>query len=263
MKSFVGFVFLDTFLFSVEMLVPGGVSSVGFVEVGEDSVDPFSGVNFSLFKFGFLLFAEGSAHSSLFGNGFLSLLLIGEVGLGGGSSEESSVGVQSIHEFSVLERVFLLDFVTNNVFGGSSDDVLNFVRVDDSGEVSVLHGVSLQLVSRFLDSSFSVRSEKSVKGREGRLGPNAESSDLTSRGELFEGESINVGNFNTGDISEGLDEFDVLVGVHNKGSFLHSVSSVSHLSFTSSQRFGVDNFLDIFVASESLQEGDGVSGFFV
>lgn len=93
----------------------------------------------------------------------------------------------------------------NSVGLFGSNNRLNFIRVDDSGEVGIFHGVSLELVSAFFNSSFSERSEKSVKGRKSRLGPDTESSDLSTWGKLFKGKSVHVGDFNSWNISESLD----------------------------------------------------------
>jgi hypothetical protein len=86
---------------------------------------------------------------------------------------------------------------------------------------------------------------------------------LTSGSELFKRESGNIRDFNSGNVSESLDEFGVFIGINNEGSFSDSVSSVSHFSFSGSKRFGVNDFLDIFVGSESLEELNGIFGFFV
>lgn len=123
--------------------------------------------------------------------------------------------------------------------------------------------MSLKLVSNFFFGVLSGRSEESIQSFESRLGPDAESSDLTTGSQLFEGESADIGDFNSGDVSEGLDEFDVFVGIDNEGSFSNSVSSVSHFSFSGSEGFGVNDFLDVFVGSESLEELNGILGFFI
>lgn len=123
--------------------------------------------------------------------------------------------------------------------------------------------MSLELVTNFFLSVLSGRSEESIQSFKSRLGPDAKSSDLTTGSQLFEGKSVDIGDFNSWDVSESLDEFDVFVGINNEGSFSNSVSSVSHFSFSGSESFGVNNFLDIFISSESLEELDGILGFFI
>lgn len=210
-----------------------------------------------------MFFSQGSGDSSFGGDGFLSLFSVGFIGFLGSKSDNSGVGVKSVHEFSVFEGVFLLDFVSNEVGGFRSNDGLYFIGVDDSGEVGIFHGVSLELVTDFFLGVLSDGSEKSIQSLEGGLGPDAESSDLTTGGQLFERKSADIGDFDSGDVSEGLDEFDVFVGINDEGSFSDSVSSVSHFSFSGSESFGVDDFLDIFVGTESLEELDGILGFFI
>jgi hypothetical protein len=210
-----------------------------------------------------LFFGQDSGDSSLGGNRFLSLFSVGFIGFLGCKSDDSGVGVKSIHEFSVFEGIFLLDFVSNEVGGFGSDDGLDFIGVDDSGEVGIFHSVSLELVTSFFRGVLSDGSEESIQSLEGRLGPDAESSNLTTGGQLFKRKSVNIGDFDSGDVSEGLDEFDVFVGVNDEGSFSDSVSSVSHFSFSGSESFGVNNFLDVFINSKSLEELDGIFGFFI
>lgn len=55
-------------------------------------------------------------------------------------------------------------------------DSLNFIGVDDSGQVRVGEDLLLKVISFLLYSSFCVGSENSIQGFEGRGGPDNESS---------------------------------------------------------------------------------------
>jgi len=79
---------------------------------------------------------------------------------------------------------------------------------------------------------------------------------------LSEVKSVDVGDFNTGDVSDGSGEGGVFIVVDEKGTSSEIVSSVSELSFTRSDDLGVGNSFNIFVSTESLQEGNNISGLF-
>jgi len=83
---------------------------------------------------------------------------------------------------------------------------------------------------------------------------------VTTGGELLKVKSVDVADFNTGDVSDGSDEGDVLVVVNEKRSSSEAVSLVSELTLTSSDGLGVGNSFDIFVGTESLQQSNGISG---
>ncbi len=74
---------------------------------------------------------------------------------------------------------------------------------------------------------------------------------------------MNVGGLNTGNVSESLGEFNILVGVHNERASLNSVSSVSEFSLSGSQGLSVTNALDIGVGTDSLKELNGILGLLV
>lgn len=63
----------------------------------------------------------------------MSFFSVGFIGFLGGESDDGGVGVKSVHEFSVFEGVFLLDFVGNEVSLFRSNNRLDFIGVDDSG----------------------------------------------------------------------------------------------------------------------------------
>jgi hypothetical protein len=69
---------------------------------------------------------------------------------------------------------------------------LNLVGVDDSGEISAGHEISVEGVSGLLDGVSEVGSEKKVESLESRSGENNKSSEVTSWGELDDVKSINM-----------------------------------------------------------------------
>jgi hypothetical protein len=93
------------------------------------------------------------------------------------------------------------------------------------------------------------------------LGVNDESTNLSTRGQLFKIKSVDISDFNTRDVSEGFDALSIFSGVHNQRSFLSLISFISEFSFTSSQSFGVNNFLDVFVTTEVFKEVNSLGSF--
>lgn len=86
--------------------------------------------------------------------------------------------------------------------------------------------------------------------------------DLTSRSELSEVKSVDVADFNTGEVSNGLGELLALAVVNEKRTLSKLVVLSSHLSLTSSLGLGVNDSGDVSVDTSSLQESDGILSLF-
>lgn len=239
-----------------------GITVHLIIQVLNDVLEP--GLRSSLSGLEGLLLVLGQRlrDASLLFKSVSSLLFISLIGLSLGLSHGFSVGVQFVHELLVLQGVLNLHFVSNEVFLGGSNNRLNFIGVDDSRDVSISQDGSFQLEVLLEFSSLSERTEHGVQSLNSGSGPDAESTQLSSRGEGLEVKSIHVGGFNTGDISESFDESDVFIGVNNQWSFLLLISFISDLSSSGLKGLGVNNLLDVFVSSESLQERDGLVSLF-
>lgn len=98
-----------------------------------------------------------------------------------------------------------------------------------------------------------------VEGFEGILGPDDESSDVTSRGQSEEVQSSDGAEFDSGNVSEGLSHGRGL-SVDNQGSDSSSPSAVSGLSLSSSSASAILDLLAIFVSLEILEDGNGGLG---
>jgi len=66
------------------------------------------------------------------------------------------------------------------------------------------HDSSVHVVSLLIERILSIGSEQVIKGSEGTLGPDDESTQLTTRSQLQQVHSVNIAHINTRDISEGL-----------------------------------------------------------
>lgn len=108
-------------------------------------------------------------------SGFLSLFL--------GSSSGGVTWGKLLHEASVLEWVLLLLLVEDGGGLDLSELALNLITVDDSSEISAGHHVSVEDISALFNTLGSVVTEDVVKGLESVLGPDDESTEVTTWGE--------------------------------------------------------------------------------
>jgi len=143
-----------------------------------------------------------------------------------------------------------------------SDSALDGIGVDDLSDIGVGKDGSVEMVSSLALGSVSVATEEFIKGLEGRFSPDDESSEVTTGSELLKVKSVDVGDFNTGKVSNSSEEGDVFVAVNKEGTSSESVSLVSHLTLTSSDGLGVGNSFNIFVSTDSLQESNGILSLF-
>ena len=132
-------------------------------------------------------------------------------------------------------------------------------KLTQSGDVGVRDLSGGEEVILLKGGSLVEGSEDLVEEAESSLGPDNESSEVSSGGELEEIEPSNVNELDSGDVSESLDDSVVLV-VDDQGSSSHSVPSSSHLSLSSSDLPGVGDLDDVGVSLGSLEESDGLLG---
>lgn len=114
-----------------------------------------------------MVLVQGFRDSSLLFKGFSSLGSVVLVGLSLGFSDGFGIGVQFIHELLVVQGVLHLSLMGNIVGLGGSDNGLDFVRIDDSGDVGVGEDGSLQLEVALLFAGLSERTEHVVEGLDG------------------------------------------------------------------------------------------------
>lgn len=170
------------------------------------------------------------------------------------------MGVESLQSTEVGQWILLLLGVDWLVFFTVSDGALDSIRVDDLCDIRVGQDSSVEVVSGLFLGSNSVGTEDLVKGLEGGLSPDDESSEVTTWSQLSKVKSVDVADFNSWDVSDGSKESDILVVVDKEWAFTKPVSSVSELALTGSNDLGVGDSFNIFVGTEFLQEGNDVSG---
>lgn len=207
---------------------------------------------------GFLVLSVLGRLLSLSGDDLVLLLLASLAQQELLSSQGLGIGVQFDQNTEISQGVLLS---LNLSLAGDlwSDLGLDFIGVDESGEVRVGQETSWKSVSILQAGLFGEGSVKRIQLLKGILGPDDKSSKMTSRGELQQIQTVDAGQFNTRDVSEGLDEGGLLV-VDDQRSSLLGVSSVSQFSFASSDFLGVLDFLNVREGVEGLQQFDGSRG---
>lgn len=110
--------------------------------------------------------------------------------------------------------------------------------------------------------SVSVSSENLIKVLESGFSPNNESTHLSSWGKLYDVQSLDVADVNAWNISDGLDEVDVLVEAYNHWTLFHGISSSSSLANSGSDGLAINDLLDIIEGTDFLEHGDNLFCFF-
>lgn len=190
--------------------------------------------------------------------------LLGSLGLGLlqdlGAAEGLGIGVETVHDGHGLEGVLLLGVGAGGLGGaGSLQRTLNLSRVDDAGDIRVGHDVGRKGVVLLEGRGLAVGTVDLVQHGEGTLGPDDEATHVTTGGELQQVEGANVGELDTGDVAESLDD-TVVLGVDNEGTAALAVTTVAHLTNTSTELAGVGDLDDISVGVDGLEESDGSLG---
>lgn len=100
-----------------------------------------------------------------------------------------------------------------------------------------------------------------VKSLEGSRGPDDESAEVTTRGELEEVEGRDGGGLNTGDVAEALDELLAIdLGVvDNQRTTALAVAAATELALTGTELLGALDLLELSTGADSLEEGEGGS----
>lgn len=99
-------------------------------------------------------------------------------------------------------------------------------------------------------------SEDGVKGGEGILGEDNESSHVSTWGQLEEVESLDVADINTWEVSSNLSHLLVFFTEDNEWTLLEDVLGVSVLSFSSSLLSFLSHSLEIGTSSQVLEGGE-------
>jgi hypothetical protein len=177
-----------------------------------------------------------------------------------GTTEDLSVGVETVHDTLVLERVLLLGVRTLlDLVTGRADNGLDFVRVDETVDIRVGHDVGGENVVLLQGSRGFVGTVELIQKRDGTLGPDDETTQVSTGSELQQVETTDVDELKTGQVAESLDNTVILV-VDNERTTALTMTAVSELTLTGTDLAGVGDLDNIRVGVDSLQQGNGILG---
>jgi len=142
--------------------------------------------------------------------------------------------VQALHQSTVLKRVLLGLGVKSVVALHDSQLALDGITVDDLGEVSNVHEVSLELIATLLDALLAVGAEDVVQGLKGILGEDHEATDVTTWSELEEVQSVDVADINAWEVAGRSLDVLVVVTVDDQGTLAEDEAGVPHLALARS-----------------------------
>jgi hypothetical protein len=111
---------------------------------------------------------------------------------------------------------------------------LNLIGVDNASEIGTVNHVSLELIARFFDTCSGISSENFIERFKGITGENNESTNATTGGKLEEVESVDIADFNTGQVAGGLGNLWVGVTKDDEGSSSDGETRVTVLSLSGS-----------------------------
>jgi len=173
------------------------------------------------------------------------------------------IRIQFDKSTQVLEGI-LLSNLESFLMSDWAEMGLNFVRVDDTSNIRVGEQRLWEFESFLLFAIKFTRSKDRVELFECRFSPNNKSSRVSSRSELKEIQSRDMAEFNTRNVSEGLNNLGSSFGsflffvVNNKRTLLLNITSSSGLSFTSTKVTGILDSFNIRISTNSFQKFDSI-----
>jgi len=177
-----------------------------------------------------------------------------------GTANNLMVGVETVHDTSVLERVLLLGEGSLVVLVAlSTGDGLDFIRVDETSDIRVRDDVGGKNVVLLEGSGGLVGTIELVKKSESTGGPDDETTDVTTGSKLKQVQVADVDSLNTGKVAESLGDTVVLT-IDNERSTALTVTTVTDLTNTSTELARVRNLNDISVGVEGLKKSNSFLG---
>jgi hypothetical protein len=169
------------------------------------------------------------------------------------------VGVDLDQSTKVAKRVLLLATMLTLILLSGADLALDLIRVNDTGDIRVADDVLRQAVTLLLGRKTGGGAVDAVEGLKGVLGPDDESTEMSTRGELEKVKTGDISELHTGEVAEGLGD-TVVVLVDDEGTFALDVTTVTALTNTTTELLGVLGLKDIIIGSDRLEQTDGLLG---
>lgn len=176
----------------------------------------------------------------------------------------SVVRVKTEKDLLVAEGVLLLDTGTLGKSGtlGGVEDALDFGAVNQTGEVGLRNNVGRQKEVLLELRGLGGGSVDDVQCLEGSGGPDDETTEVTTRGELEEVQGVDIGCLNTGQVAETLDELSAvnLGVVDDQRTTTLAVATASELTLTGTELLGALGLQDILAGTDGSQDLESSGG---
>lgn len=168
------------------------------------------------------------------------------------------VGVETQHNLLVLERVLLLHTSTlgPGLALGCVEDALDFGAVDEAGKVGLGDNVGRQEEVLLESRGLGGGAVDLVEGLEASGGPDDETAEVTTGGQLQQVQGVDRGGLDTSNVAEALDQLLAInLGVvDDQRSTALAVTAATELALAGAQLLGALDLLDIGTGTDGLQE---------
>lgn len=168
------------------------------------------------------------------------------------------VGVQAQHNLLVLKGVLLLytGALGLGLALGRVQDALDFGAVDQTGKVGLGDNVGGQKEVLLEGRGFGGGAVDLVQSLEASGGPDDETAEVTTGGQLQQVQGVDGGGLDTDDVAEALDQLLAInLGVvDDKRATALAVAAASELALAGAQLLGALDLLDIGTGTNGLQE---------
>lgn len=197
-------------------------------------------------------------HQKSTAQAFPLLLLLGLLG------EDLGVRVEAEHDLLVVERVLLLDGTAagDGITTRSVEGALDLRAVDEAGEVGLGDNVGGEDEVTLVGGGLGGGAVDVIEGLEGGRGPDDETAEVTTRGELEEVEGGDGAGLNTGDVAEANNELLAIdLGVvDNQGTAALAVTAATELALTGAELLGLLGLVDVGTGTDGAEQRDGSGG---
>jgi len=171
---------------------------------------------------------------------------------------DDSVWVELEESAVVLQRVSL-EHTTLTIVRLLLENTLNLIGGEETAQIAVGHLWLWQAEVVLGGRLLLVGAVDVVELLEGRLGPDAEATQVTTWSDLQQVQALNVEESDAWDVTESTSKTLVLL-VDDGWATLHDATTVTHLTLTGTESLGGVHLLDILPGVDLLEDAHGLLG---
>jgi hypothetical protein len=122
----------------------------------------------------------------------------------------------------------------------SSDNLLDFIRLQQTRQICAGHDGLRQVVVALQLRLLTPSTVEGVQALESRLGPDAETTNMTTRSKLHEVQFVYRNHRNSGDVTESLGQ-TLVPAIDDQRTQFAGTATVAHLTLTCAETSGLVN----------------------